>query len=242
MLETAGLPPIDSAGYQVVHVRVDAGYWPRSIVARAGTPTRIIFQRADRDECSSRVVFSSPRLERRLTPNGQTTVDLPARPSGEIRFTCGMGRYRGRIRFVDERRRAILARWREQAPRLEAPLGTTRPRWLLPGLVVGIVLAGLVLAGAVSLSLVVYAGLFGGMILMHLGGHGGHGSHGSHGGPETHQGHEGGTTPDAEDLSRRSDRSQPGRPGSDEAPDRASINPNGNERHDHDQYGSHGCH
>lgn len=239
MLETAGLPPIDSAGYQVVHVRVDAGYWPRSIVARAGTPTRIIFQRADRDECSSRVVFSSPRLERRLTPNGQTTVDLPARPSGEIRFTCGMGRYRGRIRFVDERRRAILARWREQAPRLEAPLGTTRPRWLLPGLVVGIVLAGLVLAGAVSLSLVVYAGLFGGMILMHLGGHGGHGSHG---GPETHQGHEGGTTPDAEDLSRRSDRSQPGRPGSDEAPDRASINPNGNERHDHDQHGSHGCH
>ena len=105
MLETAGLPPIDSAGRQVVHVRVDAGYWPRSIVARAGTPTRIVFQRADRDECSSRVVFSSPRLERRLTPNGETTVDLPARPAGEIRFTCGMGRYRGSIRFVDERSR-----------------------------------------------------------------------------------------------------------------------------------------
>lgn len=130
MIETAGLPPIDSAGHQVVHVRVDAGYWPRSIVARAGTPTRIVFQRADRDECSSRVVFSSPRLERRLTPNGETTVDLPARPAGEIRFTCGMGRYRGHIEFVAERRPPIRARLREQATRLEAPLGVALVLWI----------------------------------------------------------------------------------------------------------------
>jgi hypothetical protein len=26
-----------------------------------------------------------------------TTVELPAQPSGEIRFTCGMGRYHGQI-------------------------------------------------------------------------------------------------------------------------------------------------
>ncbi len=230
MLETAGLPPIDSAGHQVVHVLVDAGYWPRSIVARAGTPTRIVFQRADRDECSSRVVFSSPRLERRLTPNGETTVDLPARPAGEIRFTCGMGRYRGRIEFVDGRRRAILARLREQATRLEAPLGTIRPRWLLPGLVAGLVLAGLVLAGVLSLSTVVYAGLFGGMILMHLGGHGGHGGHG-------------GDASRDEALSRPSPGSQPGRSRSTSGlGDRAADDPRGSETQDHDQRSSHSCH
>lgn len=125
-------------------------------------------------------------------------------------------------------------------------LGQTRParpRWLLPGLAAGLVVAALVVAGVVSLSTVLYFGLFGGMILMHAGGHGGHGGHGSRGGRETHQGHGGGTTPSDEDLSHHSHRSQLGGSGSDEAlEDRASINPTGNERHDHDQHSSHGCH
>lgn len=63
-----------------------------------------------------------------------------------------------------------------------------RPRWLVPGLAVGLVVAALLAAGVVSLSTVLYVGLFGGMILMHVGGHGGHGSHAGHGG---------GTTPEA---------------------------------------------
>lgn len=120
---------------------------------------------------------------------------------------------------------------------------TIRPRWLLPGLAAVFVVAGLVLAGVLSLSTVLYFGLFVGMILMHAGGHAGHGGHGGHGGEGTHQGHGGGTTPDAGDLSHRSHRSQLGRPGSDEAPeDRASINPNGDERPDHGQHSPHGCH
>ena len=59
-----------------------------------------------------------------------------------------------------------------------APTVPTRLRWLLPALAVGIVAAGLVVAGVVPLSTVLYAGLFGGMILMHARGHGGHGGHG----------------------------------------------------------------
>lgn len=62
-----------------------------------------------------------------------------------------------------------------------APTRSSRPRWLLPGLLVAVVAAGLVAAGVVSLSTVLYVGLFGGMILMHVGGHG-HGGHGGHGG------------------------------------------------------------
>jgi len=30
-----------------------------------------------------------------------TTIDLPPQPAGQVRFTCAMGRYRGRIEFVD---------------------------------------------------------------------------------------------------------------------------------------------
>ena len=52
-----------------------------------------------------------------------------------------------------------------------------RPRWLAPLAVAVVIAAVLVLAGVVALSTVFYAGLFGGMILMHLGGHG-HGGRG----------------------------------------------------------------
>lgn len=56
-----------------------------------------------------------------------------------------------------------------------APMGRSRPRWLVPGVLVVITGAGLVLAGVIPFSTAVSAGLIGGMLLMHLGGHGGHG-------------------------------------------------------------------
>lgn len=56
---------------------------------------------------------------------------------------------------------------------------TTRPRWLLPAIVGGLVVAVLVAYGILSPSAVLYGGLFGGMLLMHAGGHGGHGGHGN---------------------------------------------------------------
>ncbi len=61
----------------------------------------------------------------------------------------------------------------------EAPLrSSTRPRWVAPALAIGAVVVALVVAGVVPLSTALYGGLFGGMMLMHLGGHGGHGDHG----------------------------------------------------------------
>lgn len=77
----------------------------------------------------------------------------------------------------------------------------SRPRWLLPALLVAAVAGGLVLAGVVSLSTVLSAGLFGGMILMHLGGHGGHGGHAGHG-----SGGSGDTGPDGKTQDRPGSR------------------------------------
>lgn len=123
-----------------------------------------------------------------------------------------------------------------------APGGTTatghpeaafrRPGWLLPALAVGLLAIGLVVAGVVSLSTALYAAAFGGMLLMHVGGHG----HGGHGGGE-HGGGEHGN-----DLSRGSGGSQQQRTGSgDELDDRAANQPNRTENDD-DQHSSHGCH
>lgn len=106
---------LDANGQQVVDIVVNRGYHPGAIVARAGVPLRIVFRRDDQDACSERVVFSSPHFDRRLAMTGATTIELPAQPPGEVRFTCGMGRYRGHIELVAKEAPSILGRLRERA-------------------------------------------------------------------------------------------------------------------------------
>ena len=130
MLDRTVRARLDPAGHQVVDVVVAGGYHPGAIVARAGLPLRLVFRRDDDDSCSERVVFSQPKLDRRLAPTGTTTIDLPTQPPGEVRFTCGMGRYRGHIELVGERPPSIVARLRDRASRLETPLGTAFVLWI----------------------------------------------------------------------------------------------------------------
>ena len=153
---------LDPSGRQVVEITVRAGYRPGEIVARAGVPLRIIFLREDDDVCTERVVFSAPRLERRLAPTGVTIIDLPAQPSGDVRFTCGMGRYRGHIELVEERTQPALAWLQAGASRIQGPVSMALLLWIgsLPfiallavlGLGVG---AALVAAGAALIASVV---------------------------------------------------------------------------------------
>lgn len=96
-----------TAAVRTIDIEVNGGYRPAHSIALAGTPVRLAFHRRDSEVCTERVVFSSPRMERRLAPGGTTVVDLPARTPGVVRFTCGMGRYRGEIEFVDQARHAI---------------------------------------------------------------------------------------------------------------------------------------
>ena len=117
---------------------------------------------------------------------------------------------------------------------------STRPRWLMPGIAVGVVVAGLVLAGVISLSTALYGAMFGGMLLMHLGGHGMHGAHGGGG----HGGHRSGGSSGGRASSEPQRMSQPDEPGSaaDESGDRGPDDGPGIEAPQHDQRGSHGCH
>jgi hypothetical protein len=130
MLEQPVRARLDRGGRQVVHVTVNGGYHPAAIIARAGLPLRLVFRRDDDDACTERVIFSAPRLDRRLAPSGTTTIDLPAQPPGEIRFTCGMGRYRGHIALVGERAPWIVKRLRDRASRLETALGRALVLWI----------------------------------------------------------------------------------------------------------------
>jgi len=125
-----GFARLERDGYQVVDVVVDRGYHPDIIHAQAGVPIRLVFHRQDEDACFERVVFSTPRLDRHLSASGVTIVELPGQAAGAVRFTCGMGRYRGRIEVVDGGAHGKVAVIRRQVGRLEGPLGTAFFLWL----------------------------------------------------------------------------------------------------------------
>ena len=86
-------------------------------------------------------MFSAPRLDRRLVAHGTTIVDLPALSPGEIRFTCGMGRYSGRIEVVDERRATGLERLHRRTNVPDAVLGTALILWIGSLLLIALFLA-----------------------------------------------------------------------------------------------------
>lgn len=110
-------------------------------------------------------------------------------------------------------------------------VGSTRPRWLLPALAGGLVVAVLVAYGVLSPSVVLYGGLFGGMLVMHVGGHGNHGGHGV------------GTTTETGDIHRPASGALFDQTGPGTGPDHALADgPSGSESDGHDEPGSHGCH
>lgn len=154
ILEQPVRAKIDSAECQVVDIVVHHGYHPHSIRAKAGVPLRIVFHRTDDDVCSERVVFSTPKLDRRLAATGMTSIELPGQPPGEVRFTCGMGRYRGRIELVDDRSWSLAGRVRERAMHLDPRLGTALLLYCL-----FLPLAALVLFGLDGTSALVVAGV-----------------------------------------------------------------------------------
>lgn len=119
-----------------------------------------------------------------------------------------------------------------------------RSRWLLPAVAAGVVATGLVVAGVLSLSTVLYAGFFGGMLLMHLGGHGhgGHGGHGRAGYQGTHGALDGDQDADRRDLSERSDDSQPRRSALGHELDDRAPKENRDGTGNHDRHTARSCH
>jgi Cu+-exporting ATPase len=82
---------------QEVTVTVKGGYSPDLVRVRQGVPLRIVFDRQESGECTSRVVFPDFALNRSLSAYGQTAVELlPDRP-GEFGFACGMNMIHGKL-------------------------------------------------------------------------------------------------------------------------------------------------
>jgi len=84
-------------GVQEIYVRVKGGYDPDVIVAQAGRPIRLHFNRQETAACSEMVVFPDFDISRKLPAGETVTIDIDPPEAGEYEFSCQMGMIRGRL-------------------------------------------------------------------------------------------------------------------------------------------------
>jgi Cu+-exporting ATPase len=87
---------------QEIRVVVKGGYSPNVIRARTGAPLRIVFDRQEGGDCSSRVVFPELTQSAWLAPYALTNVDLVLNRPGTVVFSCGMNMIHGTILVEDD--------------------------------------------------------------------------------------------------------------------------------------------
>jgi len=75
---------------QEVEITVKGGYSPNLIQVREGVPLRLVFDRQESGDCTSRVVFPDFKVNAQLPAFKRTAVEFIPDRSGEFGFACGM--------------------------------------------------------------------------------------------------------------------------------------------------------
>ncbi len=84
-------------GVQQVEITVKGGYQPNLIRAREGVPLRLVFDRRESGDCTSRVVFPDFHVNTALPAFARTAVEFTPRTSGKFGFACGMNMVHGTL-------------------------------------------------------------------------------------------------------------------------------------------------
>lgn len=96
--ESASGAASEESGAQRVEVTVDAsGYEPSEVQAKAGEPLTLAFTRTSDEGCGGTVVIASADIERELPLNQTVEVTFTPEQAGDVRFSCGMDMYDGKI-------------------------------------------------------------------------------------------------------------------------------------------------
>ncbi|MDA8267733.1 MAG: heavy metal translocating P-type ATPase [Actinomycetota bacterium] len=90
-----------SEGVQELRVTVRGGYSPNRIRARAGVPLRLIFDRQESGDCTSRVIFPDFGVSADLPAFGEASLELTPTNAGEYGFACGMNMIHGTLVVED---------------------------------------------------------------------------------------------------------------------------------------------
>lgn len=88
---------------RTVKIKVDKnGFSPSSIDAEAGHKLNLVFNRADKNNCGSVVVFPKLKIRKTLPLGKDVIVSVNPTESGQITFTCGTGMHKGSIVVTGE--------------------------------------------------------------------------------------------------------------------------------------------
>ncbi|OFJ51125.1 copper-translocating P-type ATPase [Mycolicibacterium grossiae] len=86
-----------AAGVQEAAITVKGGYSPDVIRVQEGMPVRLLFDRQEAGDCTSRVVFPDFAVAAALPAMEQTVVEFTPDKSGRFGFACGMNMVRGTL-------------------------------------------------------------------------------------------------------------------------------------------------
>ena len=84
-------------GAQEVAITVKGGYSPSVIRVTEGVPLRLVFDRQEAGDCTSRVVFSDFGVSKSLPAFGTATLEFTPDEVGRFDFTCGMNMVHGTL-------------------------------------------------------------------------------------------------------------------------------------------------
>ncbi|WP_327432900.1 heavy metal translocating P-type ATPase [Streptomyces sp. NBC_01236] len=84
-------------GVQEIGITVRGGYAPDLIQVRQGVPVRLVFDRQEGGDCTSRVVFPDFALAASLPAHETTAVEFTPDAAGRFGFACGMNMVHGTL-------------------------------------------------------------------------------------------------------------------------------------------------
>lgn len=82
---------------QEATIIVNGGYSPSTLVLKAGIPAKVNFEMHDATACLSHVVFEKLGVDKDLTKQKITTINIPTDKHGEFDYACGMDMFHGKI-------------------------------------------------------------------------------------------------------------------------------------------------
>ncbi len=85
---------------QVQTVTVKGGYSPSVVEVVQGVRTRLLFDRQETGDCSSRVVFPDFKVNQSLPAYTTTAVEFVPEQVGDFEFACGMNMLHGTVKVV----------------------------------------------------------------------------------------------------------------------------------------------
>lgn len=73
------------------------GYAPAFVSVKKGQTVKLVFYRADANNCGEELIFPALNIKREIPVRKPVAVVITPRKTGALAFACGMDMYRGKI-------------------------------------------------------------------------------------------------------------------------------------------------